>query len=140
MVGIGFGIESEPKQLMVTTTGALGLPTSASVEKGFLPSAVLEETGIIGAILVIVLFGALIRPLLRQMNPEIFAVAISCLLVNVGEMVFFSIGGPGIYFWVQVGLCYCLVQRGNALGQQQTFEGTEMGDAPLVQHRPALNA
>jgi hypothetical protein len=86
--------------------GPFGLPVGASVEKGFMPSAVLEETGITGAVLVIGLLLALFRPIVRNGSISLFWMALVCLFVNFGEMVFFSVGGLGMLFWVLMAFAY----------------------------------
>jgi hypothetical protein len=30
----------------------------------------------------------------------------TCLLINGGEMIFFSFGGTGLYVWLLIGLSY----------------------------------
>lgn len=108
ITGIGFGLPSDPNRIRVETGGPFDLPVRAPVEKGFMPSAVLEETGLTGAVLVLLLLVALIRPVYRHDRISVFALLLACLLINAGEMVFFSIGGMGLYFWLLVGLCYNL--------------------------------
>ena len=49
IAGIGFGVPSDTSQELFEVKRVGGIPISASVEKGSLPSATLEETGIIGA-------------------------------------------------------------------------------------------
>lgn len=109
LTGIGFGVPSDADRFdRRIQTGAFGLPTGASVEKGFMPTAVLEETGIVGAILVIVLLLALFAPIVRRGDIMLFWIAATCVLINFGEMVFFSLGGMGMYFWFVMALCYVL--------------------------------
>lgn len=110
MTGIGFGIPSDPESLRPRVSQEfMGLPIGASVEKGFMPSAVLEETGIPGAFLVTLLLFALFAPVVRHPDPMIFWMMASCLLVNFGEMVFFSVGGMGLYFWIVMAFCHVSV-------------------------------
>ena len=108
ITGIGFGVPSLPEKLRIETEGFLELPASASTEKGFMPSAVLEETGIVGAFLVIVFLAALIRSIYRHASITGFILLVACLLVNFGEMVFFSLGGVGLYYWLMIGLSFNL--------------------------------
>lgn len=109
LTGIGFGVPSDPGLLRVKT-GPLGIPLGASVEKGFMPSAVLEETGLVGAILVAYLILVLLLPVLRQGGMMVLWVLIACLMINGGEMVFFSIGaGDGVYLWLLMGFCHYFV-------------------------------
>ena len=106
IIGIGFGVDSDSTTFKIKE-GFLGLPLGASVEKGFLPSAVLEETGIAGALLLLLVLVALILPVLRYGTFPLFWMLIASLMVNGGEMVFFSIGGLGLYFWLLIGLSLC---------------------------------
>lgn len=105
LTGIGFGVPSYTGYWHIET-GAFGLPTGASVEKGFMPSAVLEETGITGAVLVLVLIFGLLAPLIKQGRVTLFWTCLVCILINLGEMVFFSIGGMGFYFWMLMGFLH----------------------------------
>jgi hypothetical protein len=105
ITGIGFGVPSDPGLTRIET-GAFGLPVGASVEKGFMPSAVLEETGVIGAALTIVLLTMLLWPVVARGNITLFWMALSCLLINLGEMVFFSVGHMGFLLWIFMAFCY----------------------------------
>ena len=106
IAGIGFGVASDPEALFIKTEGATGIPVGASIEKGFMPSAVLEEMGITGALLVLFLLGALIRPIVQGRDMAAMAVLFACVLVNLGEMVFFSLGGTGLFLWVMIGFAF----------------------------------
>jgi hypothetical protein len=107
ITGIGFGAPSDPirfaRQL---ERGPYGIPLSASVEKGFMPTAVLEETGLIGAVLTIALLIFLFMPAVQHPDPTLFWVMATCLLLNLGEMVFFSVGGMGFFFWFVMMFCH----------------------------------
>lgn len=105
ITGIGFGVPSEYALLRVQT-GALGMPTSASTEKGFMPSAVLEEVGIVGAIFTLWFILCLVMPVISRGSITILWTLSSCLAVNFGEMVFFSVGGTGLFLWLLMGFCY----------------------------------
>lgn len=82
-----------------------GIPISASVEKGFLPSAILEETGLIGAIAFLWFLVSLIKRVLISSDIRWVCMFFACVFINVGEAVFFSVGGIGLYFWLLMGLC-----------------------------------
>ncbi len=98
MTGIGFGVPSSPEDLAVTRDASIPwLPVSAPVEKGNLATAVLEETGLLGALAFLYFLFTLFGPILRQGTQEAFALAAGAVLVNMGEMVFFSPGGLGIF-------------------------------------------
>jgi len=112
LTGIGFGIPtyaaSNPEyfEVNVVQTGFMGIPIGASVEKGFMPSAVLEETGIIGACLVLLMLFMLALPILQRGTITLFWTLMTCVLINGGEMIFFSMGGNGLFLWLLMSLCY----------------------------------
>ena len=107
VAGIGFGVASDPRvSRAAAAEGPLGLPVQASVEKGFMPTAVLEETGLVGAVLVLVLVASLLAPTYRYRDPTLLWVVATALMVNLGEMVFFSFGGMGFYLWIVMLACY----------------------------------
>ena len=91
-----------------------GIPISASVEKGFLPTAVLEETGIIGSSFLVLLLFSISFPIFKYGKPwEIWMFA-TALLLNAGEAMLLSPGGKGLLIWIVIGFCYC-----NALHARQ---------------------
>jgi hypothetical protein len=93
--GIGFGIASDPDAMNVTRDPFLGLPMGASVEKGVMPLAVLEEVGVPGFILVgIWIFSLLHRAAVRGVAT--LSVTMVILFINMGESVLFSPGGMGM--------------------------------------------
>ncbi len=104
LIGIGFGVPSVSDKLRIKQSGFLGLPSGASVEKGFLPSAVLEEMGLIGGFLVICIILSLLLGAWRQPDPALFALLVAGLLINVGEMIFFSPAAGGMFMWLCFGL------------------------------------
>lgn len=107
LYGIGFGV-SLLKSFVPVYEPVTGLPLSAPTEKGFLPITLLEETGIIGTIFFIPFLFVLIKHVLPETNdialPWVF---FSCLFLNIGEMVFFSVGGIGLYPWLLIGWATC---------------------------------
>ncbi len=104
LIGIGFAAPSEQGDLKIKDSGFLGLPSGASIEKGFLPSAVLEEMGLVGGLLTLLIMGVLVRGAVRQPDPALLALVLGGLLINVGEMVFFSPTAAGMYMWLCAGL------------------------------------
>ncbi len=82
----------------------MGIPISAPVEKGFLPAAILEEVGIVGTIFFIYLIFILTKLVVRSKNIHICCLYFSCLFINIGEAVFFSIGGIGIFFMLLIAM------------------------------------
>ncbi len=73
----------------------LGLPIGASVEKGVMPLAVLEEVGIPGFMLAMFWLWIVLRRSARGgMAPLVIVLTI--LLINLGESTLFSPGGIGL--------------------------------------------
>jgi hypothetical protein len=107
LTGIGFGAPSDPVGFAQgIERGPYGIPLGASVEKGFMPTAVLEETGLIGAFLTIALLIFLFMPAVQHPDPTLFWVMATCLLLNLGELVFFSVGGMGFFLWFVMSFCH----------------------------------
>jgi len=106
LFGIGFGVSLDPWFAPILDSFT-GLPLSAPVEKGFLPTAILEETGIFGATFFVMLLFALIRHVFSRTEIELPWVFLVSLFVNVGEMIFFSAGGFGLYTWLLFGWTTC---------------------------------
>jgi hypothetical protein len=95
LTGIGFGIASEPSSMFVSRDPIFGLPVGASIEKGVMPIAVMEEVGVPGFILVAIWIWVLLRRAAHNgMAPLI--VALTALLINMGEAILFSSGGMGM--------------------------------------------
>jgi hypothetical protein len=103
LFGIGFGIASDPLTFNVKINDTLGIPLGASIEKGFLPTQILEEIGILGFTLWLILMVLLIRPLLVINHLTPLWLFLACMLTNSGEAIFFSMGGIGLYIWLLLG-------------------------------------
>src|SRR5439155_4943064 len=84
LFGIGFGVslDSSFKPVLDSFTG---LPLSAPVEKGFLPTAVLEETGIFGTTFFILFVFSLTRHVFSKTEILLPWVFMASLVANVGE-------------------------------------------------------
>jgi hypothetical protein len=94
--GIGFGTDlSYEFQARATWF-------TAPTEKSFMPTAVLEETGIVGFCLIYVFIFALLLFLFRTGNMPGLLAFIVMLVLNLGEMMFFSFGGLGSLVWVYI--------------------------------------
>lgn len=102
-LGIGFGIGSKPEQMVVRRDPMLGLPIGASIEKGVLPMAILEEVGAIGFVLVAVWLYVLLRRAARSRGLTALAVLFVALLINMGESMLFSPGGMGLLVLIMIG-------------------------------------
>ncbi|MGC6342369.1 O-antigen ligase family protein [Bisgaard Taxon 45] len=95
MFGIGFGVASEPNKLEIATDPIFGLPISATIEKGVLPVAVIEELGIlIGSLVFLWLFYSIKKS--ARSDIQKLAIVLCILCLNLGEYMFFSIGGMGM--------------------------------------------
>lgn len=125
LAGIGFGMASDPALLDVSRDSWFGLPISASVEKGFMPSGVLEETGILGTVSLLFLLGTLIRGAVRQ-NLGMLSLLFSYLLTNLGEATFFSMAGMGLYGWLLIGLSCASAGRAST-----RFRRSSLATAPI---------
>ena len=133
-IGTGFGVNPGGGFVGSPVT-VLGIPISAPVEKGFLPTAVLEEVGIPGALAFLVLVGALVRQAYRTGDLVWLAVLLTCLFVNLGEAVFFSMGGLGLLFWLWMGLAI----RGVGPVPAEPDHGTATVASPVVSKRRFSN-
>lgn len=121
--GIGFGIGSDPLEMRVERDPIFGLPVSASIEKGVLPLAILEELGIIAALVVAVWFFALVRRAARG-GVAPLAVTTTALLLNMGENTFFSPGGMGLLSLVLIGWAATSSGRSWILASRQPMAAT----------------
>ena len=103
IIGHGFGVFPSG-QFDVEPVYFFGIPLSAPVEKGFLPTMVLEEVGIVGGLALAPLMILLTKKALRNHDPRWVATFFAAILVNNGEAVFFSVNGNGLFFWCVIAL------------------------------------
>lgn len=104
ILGIGFGMPSMPSALNVATLGPMGIPLSVPIEKGNGFLQVLEETGIVGAAVLLVFFVKFAKASVRTGSVSMVALWAGALAVNVGEAVLLSIGGVGLVTWLYMVL------------------------------------
>ena len=97
LTGIGFGIPSNRGYADINTF--VDVPISASIEKGNLFIALLEETGLIGLFLFILFIGAVFLKIIKSTNVGFMVLFLTAFLCNMGEMVFFSTNGSGTLIW-----------------------------------------
>lgn len=108
-VGNGFGVDvsedfgSRVKYLM-------GIPVSASSEKGIVYTAILEEIGVVGLGAFLLFLSVFISKTTR-LEPPFMAMLLACLTVNIGEAVLFSVNGNGLIYWILIGLCLASASR-----------------------------
>jgi hypothetical protein len=107
LAGVGFGLVPSGVVQIVERDPILGLPVSASTEEGFLPLAVLTQVGIIGALVLGAFLVKLAAPILKSAPLPVIMMFSSALMVNIGEMIFFAVGGGfGLQMWLILGLCH----------------------------------
>lgn len=103
LLGNGFGVYPDGR-FPSGVTYFDGIPISAPVEKGFLPTAVLEEGGALGAALLSLIIAVLCRRAWRNTDLRWRAMFVACLAINIGECVFTAPGGIGMFDWVLLSL------------------------------------
>lgn len=103
VAGHGFGVYPDGS-FPSGITRVWGIPISAPVEKGFVPTALLEETGLLGTTAFAVLAAVLWRRMAASRDPLRVAVFVGALGVNVGEAVILSPGGIGLHVWLLLAL------------------------------------
>lgn len=84
---------------------------TAPAEKGFLPTAVLEEGGVLGATTFVVFLITLVAALLRQRNVAGLAVFTSVMISSIPEVAIFAMGGAGTHLWAMLGAGILLGDR-----------------------------
>ena len=112
VTGIGFGVHSNYQSVRVEHDGMFGIPIAASVEKGFLISATLEEIGIAGFAVFLFLVISIGRVIFSGRDLVLISLFLTCIFINIGEMIFFSFGGLGLYSWLLMG--YATVEKTTA--------------------------
>lgn len=97
--GIGFGLSSNKHDFDVQRDPVFGIPVSAAIEKGVLPVAVIEELGFfVGGLVFMWIFWIL--KLSVFIGLQNFSLLLAIFLVNLGEYMFFSVGGMGMLLLV----------------------------------------
>ena len=96
VIGIGFGV-SKTQYFRENATLFY-----APVEKGFLPTALLEEVGVIGTSAFVLFMATMFVGLVRTRNIPGVAMLASLLVLNLGEAGLFALGGHGAYMWLFV--------------------------------------
>jgi hypothetical protein len=96
IVGIGFGVSTNPNFQQNATI------LYAPVEKGFLPTALLEEVGLLGTITFIGFILTMFTSLARSRNIPGIAMFAALLTLNLGEAGIFALGGHSAFMWLFV--------------------------------------
>lgn len=106
VLGIGFSVPSWGVMGAPAGGGFANLPVTYSIEKSFLPTALLEETGLVGTALFLFMVFSQFRSLSirREDAAPIFLIFFTAFFVNFGEMVYFSLGGLGLFIHVVMAL------------------------------------
>lgn len=99
--GIGFGIASDASEMNIRRDQLTGLSIGAAVEKGVMPLAVLEELGVFVFLIIMYWLFTLLKAA-RQRNFLSIYILFVCLLINMGESIFFSPGGQGLLVLILV--------------------------------------
>lgn len=102
LTGIGFGIASNPQGMRISRDAIFDLPVGASIEKGVLPLAVVEEVGLFGLLAVLLWGWGVFRRALKGGGLPVGLLG-TILLLNLGESTFFSVGGMGMLSMVLLG-------------------------------------
>lgn len=105
LTGIGFGTMLDPR--WAATASIFSAPT----EKGFLPTAVLEEVGIFGTLCFCVFLFTYFFHYWSVRNIVALGMMICFIFLNFGEMFFFALGGVGLYGWSLIGAGIALGDR-----------------------------
>lgn len=100
--GIGFGVAKT--EVFKRTATYLTAPA----EKGFLPTAILEEGGLIGTTAFVLFIVAFSWEMVRQRNVAGLVMFWAFLVTNLGEMTVFAPGGAGAFGWLMVGAAMIL--------------------------------
>lgn len=104
ITGIGFQLATIPKAFNVISDPIFGLPIKASIEKGNIFTAVVEENGFIGAIGFLSFIFAYFGTLIKRNAFAVLWCAMTAFFINIGEAAFFSLSGLGLYIWLMMGL------------------------------------
>lgn len=95
-----YGIGFQVAKTEAFVRGATWL--TAPAEKGFLPTAVLEEGGILGATAFVLFMVAYVGELRRERSTPGLAMFATFLTCNMTEVSIFSPGGAGAFGWIMV--------------------------------------
>ncbi|HVN44310.1 MAG TPA: hypothetical protein VMT66_03585 [Steroidobacteraceae bacterium] len=137
VIGNGFGVYPDGKFPSGVVEFA-GIPISAPIEKGFLPTAILEEGGLIGAAALALVIMWLARTAWRGSDLRWRAMFVACLGINVGECVFLAPGGIGILDWLVMGLTLMAYRASlpQARPEAAAVQRPQQAPATALRHAP----
>jgi hypothetical protein len=101
LIGTGFQVSKELEERGITQWQDV---LSSPIEKGFLPTMILEESGVIGGLLMFAFFVSVIRTFLVRSCYCFLGTFAAFLLTNLGEADFFSTSSCGGISWT---ICFC---------------------------------
>jgi len=84
---------------------------SAPMEKGFLPTAILEEVGVLGTAVFVGYLVAMFLELRRERNIPGMAMFVAHLASNLGEASYFAVAGQSGFAWMMVMAAIMLGDR-----------------------------
>jgi O-antigen ligase len=105
---------------------------NAPIEKGVLPIAVLEETGIIGTFFFSLFLAFLVGNMILTLNVPGLSLILTFLAVNLGEAMFFSLAGHGAYGWLMMAAGIMLGQRCVVVVNKPLARRNVLANAPLA--------
>lgn len=95
-IGIGFEVAKDEAFARTATI------VNAPVEKGFLPTAILEQSGIIGTFFFVLTLISFLGYLVVNLNVPGVVLFLTFLTVNCGEVMYFGVAGHGALGWLIV--------------------------------------
>ncbi|MEI7671682.1 MAG: O-antigen ligase family protein [Deltaproteobacteria bacterium] len=101
VIGNGFQVSENIREQGIHSLSDI---LSSKVEKGVLPVMILDEGGIIGAMIMIGFVVSAYRTFLKRSCYCFLSTFVAFLLANMGEACMFSPSGPGGVFWT---ICFC---------------------------------
>lgn len=100
ILGIGFGVPSNPATAEITYAPVINMPISVPVEKGVWVTAALEEQGALGMLALISLYLSLLSYAIMRRSWMGIPMIFYFLTSNLAEMTMFSMGGTGLLQWL----------------------------------------
>ncbi len=123
ILGNGFGLPSvRVGQDAVTTIG--GLPVSIPYQKGFIGTAVLEEVGVIGLLLLLALIFSQYWSIYKSRNAGALLLFFTVIFVNMGEYIYFASGGIGLLAHIAVAVALVSAEKTIANSSVTMYEGS----------------
>jgi hypothetical protein len=104
--GVGFGLDSEDRDLADGADTMLGAPLTTATEPGFIYTAIPAQVGLVGASVFFFFLASLFRPILASYRFPVMVAALAGLCVNNGEMIILSMGGLGLHLWLVLAWAY----------------------------------